>query len=157
MERRLFLKSAAAFGAVSIGRPDLLLNRPAIAADRAVRVAFEATSEREALNMLFPGMGAQRSGLLRLSAPYLTTPRQTTTVRVDYVPEQAEAIAITATNSDHPLIALTMFHVAAGGFATRIRLKRTSRINAYVLTAQGLFTASRDVKVTRGGYGTDFD
>jgi predicted secreted protein len=107
--------------------------------------------------MLFPGMEAEQSELVRLSAPYLTMSHQATTVGVDYDSGRAQAIAITATNAKHPLVALAKFHDAAGGFATRMRLERTSRVNAYVLTARGPFAASRIVKVTRGGYGTNVD
>lgn len=157
MERRLFLKSAAALGVPIVAGSGNFLARLAAASDRKVRVVFEATREDEIVNILFSGMEAEPSEHVRLAAPYITTPHQAAAVRVSYNSEPAQAIAITTTNAKHPLVALAMFHVAAGGFGTRIRLDRTSPVNAYVLTARGLFTSSRVVKVTRGGYGTNAD
>lgn len=157
MERRSFLKCAAALGAVFAAGGSDFMTRPAAATGRTARGVFEATGEDEVISILFPGMKAEQSRSIRLAAPYLTTPREAIAVGVGCNSEQAQAIAITATNSRHPLVAFAVFHLAASGFRTRMCLDRTSSVSGYVLTASGLFMSSRVVKVTRGGYGTNAD
>ncbi len=152
MERRDFLMGAAALGALLAGGPFV----PARAADGAA-AAFAATSEDQVLASLFPGLPARPSDAVELAAPYLATPGQAIMVRAAYRREPVQGIAITAPDAERPLVALAVLQRSAGVFGLRLRLQRSSPVVAYVLTESGLYSATRRVKVTRGGYGMSFD
>ncbi|WP_193369406.1 thiosulfate oxidation carrier protein SoxY [Pelagibius marinus] len=151
MERRDFLMGAAACGALLVGGAIV----PAWAGDGAA-AAFAANSEDEVLARLFPGLTARPSDAVDLIAPYLATPGQAIMVRAAYRREPAQGIAITAPDAERPLVALAVLQRSAGVFGLRLRLQRSSPVVAYVLSESGLYSATRRIKVTRGGYGMGF-
>jgi hypothetical protein len=73
--------------------------------------------------------------------------------RVDCDREFVQAIAITARDATHPLVTLAILRGSAGSFSARVRFRETSPVTAWALTETGLLTASRTIKITRGGYG----
>jgi len=156
MERRFFLQSMVAWGAFLIGGLPRIL-QPAQAANEAVQRAFETSLETDALAALFPGMRAEPSEKVKLTAPYLALPNQAISVRVDCPHTPVQAIAITAAQAKRPLVAVAAFFRPGRTFTTPMLLAQTSQINAFVLTEDGLFSASHLTKVTGGGYGMHFD
>lgn len=155
MHRRQLLANAAAFGLVTAAAPAIAF-APARASTRTMAEAFTASSEAEALDILFPGLAGQAEDTVRLTLPWMAARGMPVVARVECDRKVTQAIAITAANAARPLVTLAILMGTTGSFSARIMVPETTPVTAWVLTEAGLLTASRTIKVTRGGYGTTF-
>jgi predicted secreted protein len=152
MIRRKFLSGSLALG---VGTISVSSFATGIAAPSRLTInqAMQAKNEQAVMDLLFKGVTATPDNGVELSAPFIVTPGTGATVAVSCNDISATAIAITATNLQRPLVAYVVLHDALAAVSVRMQLKRTSPVNAYILTERGLFSSSRIIKVTNGGYG----
>lgn len=150
MDRRTLLKSALGGGILLVSgysgwsRPIPSPNTEA---------AFAAATEPEVFKHLFGRSQSETSSQVRLATPLVTAAGLPLPVTVCSSMKNASALAITIERTEKPLAAYVQLSGASCFFRTHLKLEKTAIIKAHVLTADGLFSAARKVKVTRGGYG----
>lgn len=152
MQRRGFLTGAAACSAVLCGAsavPTAAVGAPDIAA------AFRSSTEEQALGHLFPGFRAKASGRVRLTAPFVIMAAHETMIEVAHDHVSPAAVAITLAQATAPLAAYMTSLAPVKRFAVKLRIDQSTTVTAHVLAGATLLAATRYVKVTRGGYGTN--
>ncbi len=153
MDRRHFLQTAAAAGTLT-----LFASRGLVATELAHAMdwpnpAFEATSEAQALQVLFGSSQATPTDKVNVKIPELSD-GSAVPVRVQSSLSGIEQIALLTTNNERPLNTFVTFSDASVPFSTRIRVEKTSPIHVYVKAGDELFVASAQIKITRyAGYG----
>jgi predicted secreted protein len=152
MQRRGFLAGVSACGAVLCGAsavPSAAVGAPDIAA------AFQSSTEEQALGHLFPGFRAKASGRVRLTVPLVITATHAVMIEVAHDHDSPAAVAITLAQATAPLAAYMTSVAPVKRFAIKLRIDRSTTVTAHVLAGGTLISATRYVKVTRGGYGTN--
>jgi len=153
MNRRDFLTSVTTCSALTlVGFGQLLASQPVLAAPVLDR-AFAARGEAEALRVLFGFERSQPCERVVLGAPFVTAPGLGLRIKIRCDRPGAHAIAVTIREAEHPLATIVRLHGADCFFGTDLRMERSSTVTAHVLVDGGLFSASKAIKVTRGGYG----
>jgi predicted secreted protein len=153
MDRRSLLKSALGGGILILtGLP--AASRPIAGIGATdIEAALGASSEQEALRILFGQPQSQPSSSVKIAAPYLTTPGMPFSATISADLKNARTVALTLDRAAHPLAAFVRLSGAPCFFSTRLQLPETMTVTAHVQTDDGVFSASRTVKVTNGGYG----
>jgi len=153
MKRRLFLKSSAAAGAVGVAVGAGLLTPQAVLAAWP-ESAFKAKAVNEALSALLGTDAPTESADITVKAPDIAENGAVVPVTVETTIAGVESIAIIAAENPSPLVANFVLGEGAEGYCgTRIKMGKTSDVIAVVKTGDGVFSASKNVKVTIGGCG----
>jgi sulfur-oxidizing protein SoxY len=145
--RRLFLKGGAALMAfAAIPRALLAAAWP----DKA----FAATDASEAMSALLGTDQAAPSDQIAMKVPEIAENGAVVPVTVSTTLENVESISIVVPNNPRPLAAT--FEIMPGTLpdvSSRIKMGETSDVIAVVKTDAGIFSTSKQVKVTIGGCG----
>ena len=145
--RRLLLKGGVALAALAA------LPRTLLAA-MWPEEAFAATEADAAMSTLFGTNQATASDQITLKVPEIAENGAVVPVTISTTLADVESISIVVKNNPRPLVA--SFEIPAGtlpNVSSRIKMGETSDVTAVVKTADGLFSTSRQVKVTIGGCG----
>ena len=145
--RRLFIKGGIAFVAL------MSLPRALLAAAWPQK-AFQSTGAREALSDLFGTDQTTPSGEITLGAPVIAENGAAVPVSVKTSLQGVESISIVVEKNPRPLaISFDFPPETLPDVACRIKMAETSNVMALVKTNDGIFSATREVKVTIGGCG----
>jgi sulfur-oxidizing protein SoxY len=115
--------------------------------------AFAATSQTDVLTALFGTTQATPSDKISIEAPVQGT-SESVPLTVSAQLDDVELIAIVTGANTHPLCATLSTSGASPYVRTRIKMARTEAVTAYVKAGGRLYSVSRQVKITAGGYGT---
>lgn len=116
--------------------------------------AFKAEESDVALKALFGDRAVQDSDAVELKVPDIAEDGSIVPVTVSTDMEGVKSISLLVDANPNPLSA--RFHFMPGAvteFKTRIKMGESSDVHAVVETADGLYKATRNVKVTLGGCG----
>ena len=145
--KRLLLKGGVALAALAA------LPRTLLAA-MWPEEAFAATEADAAMSTLFGTNQATASDQITLKVPEIAENGAVVPVTISTTLADVESISIVVKNNPRPLVA--SFEIPAGtlpNVSSRIKMGETSDVTAVVKTADGLYSTSRQVKVTIGGCG----
>ena len=145
--RRLLLKGGAALAVLAA------LPRAVLAAVWPEK-AFAATEADAAMSALFGANGATPSDRITLKVPEIAENGAVVPVTISTTLENVESISIVVENNPRPLAA--SFEIPAGtlpNVSSRIKMGETSDVVAVVKTQTGIYSATKQVKVTIGGCG----
>ena len=145
--RRLFIKGGLAFVAL-ISLPKVLF------ASVWPQKAFLSTAASEALINLFGTDQTTPSDQVTLGAPVIAENGAVVPVSVKTSLQGVESVSIVVEKNPRPLaVSFEMFPESMPDIACRIKMGKTSNVMAVVKTSDGLFSATKEVKVTIGGCG----
>ena len=143
--RRLLLKTILA-GVALAASPVWALTRN--------KAAFEAKQPDAALKALFGDKPISESDEVGLKVPDIAENGAVVPVTVATTLAGAKSISIVVAANPNPLSAsFTLLPGANAEISTRIKIGESSDVIAAVETDAGIFTASKNVKVTIGGCG----
>jgi sulfur-oxidizing protein SoxY len=145
--RRFFLKSVAALAALG-ALPRALL------AGSWPTDAFSKTDATDARKTLLGTDAATPSDKIMLKVPEIAENGAVVPVTVATTLEDVESISIIVENNPRPLAA--SFELLPGALpeiSSRIKMGETSDVVVLVSTPSGIFSTSKNVKVTIGGCG----
>jgi len=147
LNRRLFLQGSVALAA--------LLSIPrALFAAAWPEKAFQSTGASEAVNELFGTGETTPSSAISLDAPEIAENGAVVPISVETSLENVKSVNIVVEKNPRPLA--VAFEIPPGtlpNVSCRIKMGQTSLVTAIVQTDSGLFSASKEVKVTIGGCG----
>jgi sulfur-oxidizing protein SoxY len=152
-KRRILLKGSLAAGAVGIAvGAGLLAPRAVLAA--WPEAAFQATDVKSGLKALLGIEAGEPGGDITIKAPEIAENGAVVQVSVDSTLPGVKTIVIVAEGNQTPLIAsFNLGEDAIPSVTTRIKMGKTANVQALVQTANKVYTASKEVKVTIGGCG----
>jgi sulfur-oxidizing protein SoxY len=116
--------------------------------------AFASTEADAAMSALFGTTEATPSDRITLKVPEIAENGAVVPVTVSTTLENVESISLVVENNPRPLAA--SFEIPAGTLpdvSSRIKMGETSDVIAVVKTDAGIFSTSKQVKVTIGGCG----
>jgi sulfur-oxidizing protein SoxY len=116
--------------------------------------AFGSTAAEQALTGLLGTAETTATDQISLSAPEIAENGAVVPVEISTTLADVESISIVVPNNPRPLAA--SFEVPAGTLSEvecRIKMGETSDVMAVVKTSSGLYSTSKEVKVTIGGCG----
>jgi sulfur-oxidizing protein SoxY len=114
--------------------------------------AFLSTDARLALTELLGTDRTTPSNQIRLRLPEIAENGAVVPVTVSTTLENVESISIVVDLNPRPLVAsFELMFRALPEVSSRIKMAQTSRVVAVVKTESGIYSASKDVKVTLGG------
>ena len=145
--RRLLLKGSVALAALAA------LPRTLLAAAWPEK-AFAASEADAAMSTLFGTNESTPSDRITLKVPEIAENGAVVPVTISTTLENVESISIVVRNNPRPLAA--SFEIPAGTLAdvsSRIKMGETSDVIAVVRTNTGIYSTSKQVKVTIGGCG----
>ena len=145
--KRLLLKGGVALAALAA------LPRTLLAA-MWPEEAFAATEADAAMSTLFGTNQATASDQITLKVPEIAENGAVVPVTISTTLGNVESISIVVENNPRPLAA--SFEIPAGtlpNVSNRIKMGETSDVIAVVKTDAGLYSTSKQVKVTIGGCG----
>jgi sulfur-oxidizing protein SoxY len=144
--RRSILRFLLAASAVAA------LPRALLAADRP-DAAFEATEADDAIAKLFGGQ-PEPSDAVQMKIPDIAENGAVVPVTISTDLPNVTAISVVVDNNPTPLAAsFKMGPKMAPSVSVRIKMGESSNVRAIVQTDSGLYSASKEVKVTIGGCG----
>jgi sulfur-oxidizing protein SoxY len=147
VRRRVFLRGGVAFAALAV-LPRALL--AAVWPDKA----FSSTIAGEAMTGLLGTDQTIVSDQIMLKAPEIAENGAVVPLTVSTNLENVESISIVVKNNPRPLAAT--FEILPGvlpNISCRIKMGETSDVMAVVKTSDGIYSTSKQVKVTIGGCG----
>ena len=145
LHRRLIIKGALAFLALT-GLPKALF------AGTWPQKAFASKVANEALINLLGTDQTTRSDKITLVTPLVAEDGSVVPVSVRTSLPNPLSISIVVENNPRPLVvSFDLAPEAIPEIAFRIKMAKTSRVLAVVVTDQGIFSTSSEVKVTIGG------
>ena len=145
--RRLFLQGSVAIAS-------LLAVPRAILAAVWPEKAFHASAASQAMTELYGTDQTTPSTAISLSAPEIAENGAVVPVSVNTTLENVSSVSIVVENNPRPLA--ISFDIPPGTLpdvACRIKMGKTSQVMAVVQTDSGLYSTSKEVKVTIGGCG----
>jgi len=143
--RRLILKGGAAL-AILAALPKALL------AAAWPQKAFLSTDGGQALTALLGTDRTTPSDQITLKVPEIAENGAAVPVTIRTTLENVESISIVVENNPRPLIAsFDMMPGVLPEVSSRIKMAETSQVLAVVKTDSGIYSTSKDVKVTIGG------
>lgn len=146
LSRRLFLQGSAALAALMALPRALLAAWP--------EKAFGASAASEAMTELFGTDQTTPSSAISMNAPEIAENGAVVPITVETTLENVQSVSIVVDKNPRPLA--VSFEIPAGtlpNVACRIKMGQTSPVTAVVKTDTGLFSATKEVKVTIGGCG----
>lgn len=147
LSRRLVLRGSLAFAALAA------LPRTLLAAAWPEK-AFSETAAADAMKDLFGTDQTTASDQITMKVPQIAENGAVVPVTITTTLEDVESISIVVEKNPRPLAAT--FELQAGTLpevASRIKMGQTSDVMAVVKTSSGLFSTTKEVKVTIGGCG----
>ena len=145
--KRIFLQGLAALSALAV------LPRAALAAVWP-KSAFSREAANEAMTELFGTDQTTPSDQITLRIPEIAENGAVVPITVSTTLGNVESISIVVKNNPRPLVA--SFEMLPGTLpevSCRIKMGETSDVMGVVKTDTGLYSASKEVKVTIGGCG----
>jgi sulfur-oxidizing protein SoxY len=145
--RRLFMQGSMALLALAA------LPRTLLAAVWPQK-AFGAVTAKDALNALLGTDVASPTERIDLKVPEIAENGAVVPVSIKTSLENVESISIVVKNNPRPMAAT--FEIPPGTLpriASRIKMGETSDVIAIVKTSNGIYSTSKEVKVTIGGCG----
>ena len=145
--RRYLLKAGLMFTAIAAIPRSLL-------AAAWPEAAFKSSDASGAMMELFGAEQPTPSDRIALEVPTIAENGAVVPVEVSTTLEGVESISIVVENNPRPLAAT--FELAPEVVPTiesRIKMGQTSNVTAVVKTSEGLFSVTKEVKVTIGGCG----
>jgi len=145
--RRLLLQSGMAFAALAAIPKTLLA---AVWPENA----FSQTAAAQAMTDLFGTDQTTPSDQIMMKVPQIAENGAVVPVTITTTLENVESVSIVVDNNPRPLAAT--FELSDGTLpelSSRIKMGKTSNVMAVVKTDTGIFSASKEVKVTIGGCG----
>ncbi len=116
--------------------------------------AFRSTAAAEALKGLFGTDQTTPTDQITLGVPTIAENGRVVPVEVSTSLENVESISIVVENNPRPLaVNFELQKGAVPDLQFRIKMGETSNVMAVVKTDSGLFSTSKEVKVTIGGCG----
>lgn len=115
---------------------------------------FSSTAASDAMVALLGTDVATPTDKIDLNLPQIAENGAVVPIVIDTTLQDVELIAIVVTNNPRPMAAT--FEIPPGTLpklATRIKMGKTSEVMAVVKTNDGIYSATREVKVTIGGCG----
>ena len=146
LSRRLFLHGSVALAALMALPRALLAAWP--------EKAFASSAASGAMTELFGTDQTTPSSAISLNAPEIAENGAVVPVTVETTLENVQSVSIVVDKNPRPLA--VSFEIPAGtlpNVACRIKMGQTSPVMAVVKTDSGLFSATKEVKVTIGGCG----
>lgn len=151
--RRTFLKSTAAAGAVGVAVSAGLLTPRAVFAAWP-KAAFESTTVDDATKGIHGASATTDSGDIKLKAPDIAENGAVVPVTVTSKIAGTESISILVSNNPTPLTATFNMGANTEGFvSTRVKMSKTSDVVVVVKAGGKLYSTKKEVKVTIGGCG----
>ena len=147
LSRRLVLRGSLAFAALAA------LPRTLLAAAWPEK-AFSETAAADAMKDLFGTDQTTASDQITMKVPQIAENGAVVPVTITTTLEDVESISIVVAKNPRPLAAT--FELQPGTLpevASRIKMGQTSDVMAVVKTKSGLFSTTKEVKVTIGGCG----
>lgn len=145
--RRLLLKGGAAL-AVLAALPKVVF------AAAWPKQAFASTAAPQALSELLGTDRATPSDQISLKVPEIAENGAVVPVTISTSLGNVESISIVVEKNPRPLAAtFEMSHGALPEVSSRIKMGETSQVMAVVKTDSGIYSVSKEVKVTIGGCG----
>ncbi len=153
MNRRLFIKKSAAFGALTLTMLTGLLKSTAALAATWNSVAFSAKTNDEAIKDAGYD-GAIDSTDIILKVPEIAENGAVVQVEATSNIAGTTAIAFFIAENPNPLIAeFTFLNGALPFISTRVKMAKTSTVRVSVKANGKVYTTTKSVKVTAGGCG----
>jgi sulfur-oxidizing protein SoxY len=146
LSRRLFLQGSVALAALMALPRALLAAWP--------EKAFASSAASEAMTELFGTDQTTPSSAISLSAPEIAENGAVVPITVETTLDNVQSVSIVVDKNPRPLA--ISFEIPEGtlpNVACRIKMGQTSPVTAVVKTDSGLFSATKEVKVTIGGCG----
>jgi sulfur-oxidizing protein SoxY len=146
LSRRLFLQGSVALAALMALPRALLAAWP--------EKAFASSAASEAMTELFGTDQTTPSSAISLSAPEIAENGAVVPITVETTLDKVQSVSIVVDKNPRPLA--ISFEIPEGtlpNVACRIKMGQTSPVTAVVKTDSGLFSATKEVKVTIGGCG----
>lgn len=154
MNRRIFLKGAAASIAFASSASLLVAPQNALAAQAWPKETMDLTSIDEVLKAL--NVADASSSDMKIKAPQIAENGATVPIEVDAtsLPGKVKKIAVLVEGNPRPLAGIFSYEEGANGMlGTRVKMGKSGKLTFVVMTDKGNFIDSRDVKVTIGGCG----
>ena len=143
--RRILLKGGAAL-ALLVALPKALL------AAAWPKDAFLSTEGEQALKELLGTDETIPTSQIMLKLPEIAENGTVVPVTVSTTLKNVESISLVVDKNPRPLVAsFELVSRSHPEIASRIKMAETSRVTAVVKTDSGIYSASKDVKVTLGG------
>jgi len=146
LSRRLFLQGTVALASLMALPRALLAAWP--------EKAFASSAASEAMTELFGTDQTTPSSAISLSAPEIAENGAVVPITVETTLDNVQSVSIVVDKNPRPLA--ISFDIPEGtlpNVACRIKMGQTSPVTAVVKTDSGLFSATKEVKVTIGGCG----
>lgn len=151
--RRTFLKSAGAASTIAVAIGAGLLKPTGVLAAEWNKNAFDAKTPADALKGLGAGATANSKDIL-IKAPDIAENGAVVPVEITSKIPNTQSIAILAAANAQPLVAdFDLANGAEGYVSTRIKMGKTSSVQAVVQAGDKYYSAQKEVKVTIGGCG----
>jgi sulfur-oxidizing protein SoxY len=152
MKRRTFLKGTLAAGAVGMAVGAGLVSPRAVLAAWP-KAAFESKTVADAMKAV-AGTDQAAEGDIKIKAPDIAENGAVVPISVESGLSGVESISILAKENAQPLTSSYTLGANTEPFvSTRIKMGKTSDIIAVVKSNSGVFSATKEVKVTIGGCG----
>ena len=145
--RRMFLRASLALTAVA-ALPQILF------AAVWPQKAFNETTSSDAISELLGPGNPIRSDDISLKAPEIAENGAVVPVKIKTTLKNVQSISIIVEKNPRPLA--TTVEILPGTlpeFSNRIKMRETSNVMVVVKTDNGLFSTSKEIKVTIGGCG----
>jgi len=153
VNRRTFIKGTLAASVMGVAAGAGLLKPSRVLAAGWPKVAFDAKSVDAALKDLFGAAGATESKDIKVKAPLQAENGAVVPFQVGTGLPKVEAIAVLVEGNATPLIANAKMLNAGGFFSGRMKMAKSSAVQAVVKSNGKLYFAKFNVKVTVGGCG----
>ena len=152
-QRRLMLKSSLATAALGTAvAAGLISPRRLMAAN--LPNAFAAKSVTAVINDMFAGQTRLTSSQVHIKAPDIAENGAVVPVTISSDLKDIQSISLLVANNSTPLVASYTFEPGTQAFvSTRIKMGKTSEVEAVIKAGGKLYSASKEVKVTIGGCG----
>ncbi len=149
--RRKFIQGTGTAGALGVSLAAGLLPTRAFAAWN--KGAFSATS-LPAVEKLLGIAGAANSNQITINAPDIAEDARIVQIEVSSTLPNVQSIKLVVDKNPDPLAAdFTLENGMEPYVTTRIKMKETSMVRAFVTSGGRTYTAAKQVKVTIGGCG----
>jgi sulfur-oxidizing protein SoxY len=147
--RRLFLRTASAFGVLCLGG---LLPRSARAA--WPQAGFDARDVKQLMTALFQDAAASVSADIKVLAPDIAENGTVVPITIKTVLPKVESITLVAEGNPRPLAAVFRPDArATSEIGIRLKLAKTQSVTAIVKSDGKLYKASKEINVSVGGCG----
>jgi sulfur-oxidizing protein SoxY len=157
MNRRLFLKHITFGGGLAAVCGVGLLIPYRLPAATIPDDVFTADSESTVLHSLFGDLQPVTDERIHMDIPYLAMRGRGVDLKTWADMDDVDTIAIITAGNTHPLNTCLLLSGAKPYFSSRIRVEQSSAVSAYFRAGSALYSTTRHIKITAGGYGTNFN